>query len=60
MTGLIYGFVVVAWLIVDLPGRAQHIPFGSMAACKRALETLYRPASTQDHVWCYPSGHTLE
>jgi len=55
---LIYGFVVFAWLIIDVGGQSQHIPFASMTACKQAEEVIRKTytKSYNDRITCFSTG----
>lgn len=37
---MLYGFIVAAWLVINLDDQAQMIPFASMSACKTAEEIV--------------------
>ena len=61
MSGLIYGFVVAAWLVFDIGHTStdvQRIPFASMAACQDAQTILRKRFSTvyRYHINCLPTG----
>ena len=53
---MLYGFIVVAFLIMDLDDRSQMIPFASFEACKIAEEIAERPGWSKYLIYCVATG----
>ena len=59
---LMYGFVVAAWLIVDVGGKTWQIPFASEDACKKAEITTKAEYNKKNlrlnrqYIYCVPTG----
>ena len=45
---MLYGFVVAAWLVINLDDQAQMIPFASMSACKTAEQLVEAYVSSSE------------
>ncbi len=62
MASLVYGFVVMAWLVVDLADHSQHVPFATYEACEAAKDRLgvpYRGTSLSiapRFIHCFKTG----
>ena len=58
MSSLTYGFVIAAWLIINLDDQAQYIPFASLEACQVAEETIRKPylARFNSQISCFLTG----
>jgi len=52
---MLYGFVVMAWLITPIDG-AGKIPFASMAACERAKPVIAAFYAYKQAFNCVPTG----
>ncbi len=57
---MIYGFVVAAFLIINVEEQAQHIPFATVEACQKAAEQAgngYVPWARKN-MFCVSTGAT--
>lgn len=51
-----YGFIVVAWLVLPFNDGQVAVPFAAMAQCERALSLAVRGAARPRNAFCVLTG----